>query len=206
MLIVILAVGPLFRTLPNACLAAIIVTAMKNMLLQTKQLPLLWRVNKLEFLAWIITFLGVVFLDVDYGLYIGVAATILLLIIRTQRPHATSLGYLSSAGVYEDQNAYPAASEIPKIKIFRFEENIHYANVDMFRKLFTKRIGFRVDDALKAMNTEVNRIEQEYRLRLDPAKSSLTDLKKYFQKQPNNADKIEIDKDQLEKEKQEKVD
>jgi MFS superfamily sulfate permease-like transporter len=55
-LIVILAIGPLFRTLPNACLAAIIVTAMKNMLLQTKQLPVLWRVNKLEFLAWIVTF------------------------------------------------------------------------------------------------------------------------------------------------------
>lgn len=84
-LIVILAVGPLFQTLPNACLAAIIVTAMKNMLLQTKQLPVLWRVNKLEFLAWIVTFLGVVFLDVDYGLYIGVGVTILLLIIRTQR-------------------------------------------------------------------------------------------------------------------------
>ncbi len=84
-LIVILAVGPLFRTLPNACLAAIIVTAMKNMLLQTKQLPVLWRINKLEFLAWIITFWGVVLLDVDYGLYIGVAAMIFLLIIRSQR-------------------------------------------------------------------------------------------------------------------------
>ena len=58
---------------------------MKNMLLQTKQLPNLWRMNKLEFLAWIITFWGVVLLDVDYGLYIGVAATILLLIFRTQR-------------------------------------------------------------------------------------------------------------------------
>jgi MFS superfamily sulfate permease-like transporter len=84
-LIVILAIGPLFRTLPNACLSAIIVTAMKNMLLQTKQLPILWRANKLEFLAWIITFSGVVLLDVDYGLYIGVAVSILLLIIRSQR-------------------------------------------------------------------------------------------------------------------------
>jgi MFS superfamily sulfate permease-like transporter len=84
-LIVILAVGPLFRTLPNSCLAAIIVTAMKNMLLQTKQLPILWRINKLEFLAWIITFWGVVLLDVDYGLYIGVIAMIFLLIVRSQR-------------------------------------------------------------------------------------------------------------------------
>ena len=84
-LIVILAVGPVFRTLPNSCLAAIIVTAMKNMLLQTKQLPVLWRINKLEFLAWMITFWGVVLLDVDYGLYIGVVAMIFLLIVRSQR-------------------------------------------------------------------------------------------------------------------------
>ncbi len=58
---------------------------MKNMLLQTKQLPVLWRINKLEFLAWIITFWGVVLLDVDYGLYIGVIAMIFLLIVRSQR-------------------------------------------------------------------------------------------------------------------------
>ncbi len=55
------------------------------MLLQTKQLPVLWRINKLEFLAWIITFWGVVLLDVDYGLYIGVIAMIFLLIVRSQR-------------------------------------------------------------------------------------------------------------------------
>ena len=58
---------------------------MKNMLLPAKQLPELWRLNKLEFFAWIITFLGVVLLNIDYGLYIGVVATILLLIIRSQR-------------------------------------------------------------------------------------------------------------------------
>lgn len=101
-LIVILAVGPLFRTLPNACLAAIIVTAMKNLLLQTRQLPTLWRINKLEFLAWLITFWGVVLLDVDYGLYIGVAAMVFLLIIRSQRYANTPLFFsrsFSSSGL-----------------------------------------------------------------------------------------------------------
>jgi hypothetical protein len=112
---------------------------------------------------------------------------------------------LSSAGVYEDQNAYPTASEIPKMKIFRFEENIHYANVDMFRKLFTKRIGFRLDDALKSMNNELNQIEQEFRLRSGQIKPNLIDLKKYFQKETKNEAKIEIDLEQLEKEKKEKV-
>ncbi|CAF0940342.1 unnamed protein product [Rotaria sp. Silwood1] len=211
-LIVILAVGPLFRTLPNACLAAIIVTAMKNMLLQTKQLPVLWRINKLEFLAWIITFSGVVLLDVDYGLYVGVAAMIFLLIIRSQRPHATSLGYLSSPRVYEDQNAYPTATDIPNIKIFRFEENIYYANVEMFKKLFIKRIDFRVDDQIKAMNDEIINIEREYKLRLTKPSNTLMKFKRHFQKDNTTntnetvvQESVEIDESKIIEEKNQKI-
>ncbi|CAF0910256.1 unnamed protein product [Adineta steineri] len=206
-LIVILAVGPLFRTLPNSCLAAIIVTAMKNMLLQTKQLPVLWRINKLEFLAWMITFWGVVLLDVDYGLYIGVVAMILLLIIRSQRPHATSLGYLSSAGVYEDQNAYPSATDIPNIKIFRFEENIYYANVDMFKKLFIKRIGLRVDDQIKAMNDEIMNVEREYKLQLAKPSNKFKNIKRHFRKENETIqnDEIVIDENKILEEKNEKI-
>ncbi|CAF0774374.1 unnamed protein product [Adineta steineri] len=206
-LIVILAVGPLFRTLPNSCLAAIIVTAMKNMLLQTKQLPVLWRINKLEFLAWMITFWGVVLLDVDYGLYIGVVAMILLLIIRSQRPHATSLGYLSSAGVYEDQNAYPSATDIPNLKIFRFEENIYYANVDMFKKLFIKRIGLRVDDQIKAMNDEMMNVEREYKLQLAKPSNKFKNIKRHFRKENETIqnDEIVIDENKILEEKDEKI-
>ena len=227
-LIVILAVGPLFRTLPNACLAAIIVTAMKNLLLQTRQLPTLWRINKLEFLAWLITFWGVVLLDVDYGLYIGVAAMIFLLIIRSQRyvnetrffPHvifffrarAASLGYLSSAGIYEDKDAYPSAVDIPNIKIFRFEENIFYANVEMFKKLFLKRIDFRVDDQIKAMNNEIAKVEQEYRLRLAKPNKHVEKFKRRFLKNDGlQRDEIidngssETDSNRINDEKQEKV-
>ncbi|CAF2043604.1 unnamed protein product [Rotaria magnacalcarata] len=211
-LIIILVVGPLFRTLPNACLAAIIITAMKNMLLQTKQLPLLWRTNKLEFLAWIITFAGVVLLDVDYGLYVGVATTILLLIIRSQRPHASSLGYLSSASIYEDKNAYPSATDIPNIKIFRFEENIYYANVDVFKKLFIKRMEYRVDDQIKAMNDEVMSIEREYTARLNKPNKHIMKFKQRFQTDSTaniaaklDQDNIEIDENKIVEEKNEKI-
>jgi MFS superfamily sulfate permease-like transporter len=47
-LIVCLAIGPLFSTLPKACLAAIIVVALKNMLLQILQVPQLYKTSKLE--------------------------------------------------------------------------------------------------------------------------------------------------------------
>ncbi len=128
------------------------------------------------------------------------------------RPHATSLGYLSSANLYEDKNAYPSATDIPNIKIFRFEENIYYANVDMFKKLFIKRIGFRVDDQIKAMNDEIRKIEQEYKLRLtEPNKQLMNFKRRFYKKNTINKDdiisneKIEIDEKKIIEEKKEKV-
>lgn len=123
------------------------------------------------------------------------------------RPHATSLGYLSSAGVYEDQNAYPSATDIPNIKIFRFEENIYYANVDIFKKLFIKRIGLRVDDQIKLMNDDISNIEREYKARLAKPNQTLMNIKQRFQKETSttNNDIDDIDETKIIEEKKDKV-
>jgi MFS superfamily sulfate permease-like transporter len=42
----------------------------------------LWSINKFESIGWIITFLGVVLLDVDFGLLIGIAISIFMVVIR----------------------------------------------------------------------------------------------------------------------------
>lgn len=47
-LIVILFLGPLFKTLPNACLASIIVIALKNMALEFRVFPKILKKSKLE--------------------------------------------------------------------------------------------------------------------------------------------------------------
>ncbi|CAF0934456.1 unnamed protein product [Adineta steineri] len=123
------------------------------------------------------------------------------------QPHATSLGYLSSAGVYEDQNAYPSATDIPNIKIFRFEENIYYANVDMFKKLFIKRIGLRVDDQIKAMNDEIMNVEREYKLQLAKPSNKFKNIKRHFRKENETIqnDEIVIDENKILEEKNEKI-
>lgn len=102
---------------------------------------------------------------------------------------------------------------MPKIKIFRFEENIFYANVDIFKKLFTKRIGFRLDDQLKAMMSEIDSIEQEYKLRLaKPKIHTLAQFKRCLQKNPviqqaevTSEETITIDEKELTEEKNKKV-
>jgi hypothetical protein len=119
------------------------------------------------------------------------------------RPRAALLGYLSSAGVYDDQTAYPSAVDVSYVKIFRFDENIYYANVDMFKKLFAKRIAFQFDNQMKAMTNEIKRIEDEYRT----CSTKSNKLFMYFQRRLNkrNTHTIDIDLTTIEKEKHDKV-
>jgi hypothetical protein len=76
----------------------------------------------------------------------------------------------------------------------------------MFKKLFIKRIGLRVDDRIKAMNDEILNIEREYKLRLTKPNKSLMNFKRRFHKEnPMNNGNIEIDENKLIEEKKEKV-
>jgi solute carrier family 26 protein len=49
--IVLLYVAPLFKPLPQACLASIIVVSLKTLLMQLGALPYYWKVNKIEFVS-----------------------------------------------------------------------------------------------------------------------------------------------------------
>ncbi len=51
MLIVILFIGPLFKCLPKACLASVIVVALKGLLFQAKDAVKYWKFNKIEFVS-----------------------------------------------------------------------------------------------------------------------------------------------------------
>jgi MFS superfamily sulfate permease-like transporter len=52
-------------------------------------------------MAWLATYLGVMILDVDVGLYIGVAFSLLLVIFRSQRARTSVLGNVPGTNIYE---------------------------------------------------------------------------------------------------------
>jgi len=78
LLSVLLFLGPLFEPLPVCVLASIIVAALSGMFKKISDLNLYWSKGPKEGILWTITFLSTVFLDVDIGLYIGIATSILL--------------------------------------------------------------------------------------------------------------------------------
>uniref|UniRef100_A0A671MEB4 Solute carrier family 26 member 10-like n=1 Tax=Sinocyclocheilus anshuiensis TaxID=1608454 RepID=A0A671MEB4_9TELE len=79
-LIVLLLIGPLFYFLPKAVLACINVTSLRQMFLLFQDLPDLWRISKIDFMVWLVTWLSVVVLNVDLGLAIGVVFSMMTVI------------------------------------------------------------------------------------------------------------------------------
>ncbi|XP_072306055.1 solute carrier family 26 member 10 isoform X2 [Eucyclogobius newberryi] len=140
-LIVLLLIGPLFYFLPKAVLACINVTSLRQMFLQFQDLPELWRVSKIDFLVWLVTWLSVVVLNVDLGLAIGVVFSMMTVICRTQRAGCSVLGRASNTEIYRPLEKHNKCYEVPGVKILTYNGPIYYGNRSFFRDEVSKLLG-----------------------------------------------------------------
>ncbi|KAM4874531.1 prestin isoform 3-T3 [Thomomys bottae] len=140
-LLVILATGFLFESLPQAVLSAIVIVNLKGMFMQFTDLPFFWRTSKIELTIWLTTFVSSLFLGLDYGLITAVIIALLTVIYRTQSPSYKVLGQLPDTDVYIDIDAYQEVKEIPGIKIFQINAPIYYANSDLYNNALVRKTG-----------------------------------------------------------------
>lgn len=137
LLVVILFIGPMFKTLPNAVLGCIIFTALFPLYKQFKTLPGLWRISKIDFSIWIITWASVTFLDVAYGLGIGILWALLTIPIMAMRENGHILSRTPFPDIYVPLTSYGKVHEISDVVLFRFENGLYFATVKKFKqKLF----------------------------------------------------------------------
>uniref|UniRef100_A0A8C9R4M8 Solute carrier family 26 member 10 n=1 Tax=Scleropages formosus TaxID=113540 RepID=A0A8C9R4M8_SCLFO len=137
-LIVLLLIGPLFYFLPKAVLACINVTSLRQMFLQFKDLPELWRISKIDFVVWLVTWLSVVVLNVDLGLAIGVIFSMMTVICRTQRADCSVLGRASNTEIYRPIENHSKCYEVPGVKILTYNGPIYYGNRSFFREAMNR--------------------------------------------------------------------
>lgn len=140
-LFVILFLGFVFEPAPDCVLSCIILINLKGILVQFKDLKVLWRVSKIDFLLWIVTWFAVFFLSVDVGLLIGVAFSLLTVVFRTQWPYSCELGRIPSTDLYKNRTINPEAVQIEGIRIFRFEGSLYFASAEHFRSSLHKETG-----------------------------------------------------------------
>ncbi len=122
----------LFRNLPQAALAAVVITASLS-LADLPSTVRLWHQRRVEFSLSIIAFAGVALLGVLPGVAIAVGLSILNVFRRAWRPYQTTLGRVDGLAGYHDVHSYPDAHQLPGLVIYRFDAPLFFANAKSFR-------------------------------------------------------------------------
>jgi high affinity sulfate transporter 1 len=139
--VTVLFLTPLFKNLPEAVLAALIIFAV-SALWKTKQFKGYYHVSRAEFWLGLATMAGVLVLDVLPGLLIGVVAMLLLFIYRASRPHVVTLGRIPGvAGAYGNVRRHPDYEPVPDLLVLRLEAPLFYANATGVRDRIKTLVG-----------------------------------------------------------------
>lgn len=120
-------ITPLFKYIPNAILAAIIISAVVN-LVDIGAVALLWKIDKFDFIACMGAFFGVVFHSVEIGLLIAVCISFAKILLQVTRPRVALLGNLPGTTIYRNIQQYPAAMTVPGVMIVRVDSAIYFSN------------------------------------------------------------------------------
>jgi SulP family sulfate permease len=127
-LLTVLFLTPLFKNLPEAVLAAMIIHAVWHILSSPKLLRMRL-ISPTEFWLGVLTFAGVIFIDVLQGMILGLLASLILVIYRSSRPHMAILGRLPGIrDAYVDLQRHPDSVAVPGVLIFRLDAPLYYAN------------------------------------------------------------------------------
>jgi high affinity sulfate transporter 1 len=122
---------PLFFKLPQATLAAIVITAMSG-LLNFAYLRRLLRIDRAEFACAMASLFGVLVLGILQGVALGVVLSLAVLIRRVSRPGGAVLGRMPGTDVYRDVTAHPEAETSSGLLIYRFDAPIIFPNAAYF--------------------------------------------------------------------------
>jgi SulP family sulfate permease len=127
-IITVLFLTPLFTTLPEAVLAALIIHAVWH-IIASRKLQQIRLFSRTEFWCGMLALAGVLLIDVLEGMIIGVVASLVIVIYKSSRPHLSSLGRVPGApGAYSDLTRHPENTPIPGVMILRLDGPLYYAN------------------------------------------------------------------------------
>ncbi|TKR69272.1 hypothetical protein L596_021453 [Steinernema carpocapsae] len=120
------------QTLPMCVLSAVIVVALRKTLLKFMELPDLWRLSKLDFSVWIVSFTVTVCWNVMPGLGISIVYALFTAIIRMQWSH------WQMVDGQENTSTNPLRQDT---KMFRFESPLVFLNMERFKTCVEKALA-----------------------------------------------------------------
>jgi SulP family sulfate permease len=127
-IVTVLFLTPLFASLPEAVLGALIIHAVWH-IIASRKLFRLRHEAQAEIWFGVLALWGVLLIDVLQGMVIGLVASLLFVVYRTARPHVSSLGRVPEvSGAYSDLSRHPESVAVPRVLIIRPDAQLYYAN------------------------------------------------------------------------------
>ncbi|WP_368732984.1 SulP family inorganic anion transporter [Streptomyces alkaliphilus] len=142
--ITLLFLTGLFEKLPEAVLAAVVIAAVVE-LIDLRSILSLYRVftrrlgraygvaARPDFIAAVTALLGVMVFGTLPGLFIGIGASLLLLLYRSSRPQISELGRMPGDGHFAALDRHAESRGIPGVVVLRVEGGIYFANTEQIR-------------------------------------------------------------------------
>ncbi|TKR87731.1 hypothetical protein L596_012084 [Steinernema carpocapsae] len=132
LILVVFALAQSITYLPQPVLACIVVVALKDLFKQIWKATKVFEESPIDFLIWLVTFVAVVVLNVNSGLYCGVGFALMTVVFRSQWAESTQLGKIPNTNDFKGIQHYREAKAIPGICIFRFDAPLYFANAELF--------------------------------------------------------------------------
>ena len=130
---------PLFYSIPYAVLAAVIIVAVASLV--DWRMPMrLWRSNKADALALVVTFVAVCALGIEIGVLVGIGTSLGLFLWRTSRPHIVVVGRVGTSESFRNVLRYEVTTH-PAVLAIRVDESLYFANTRYLADALLARVA-----------------------------------------------------------------
>lgn len=132
-LAVLLFLSPLLSRTPSAVLGALVVYAAVRMI-DLAGFRRLASFRRRELLLALGCLIGVLTLDILYGVLVAVGLSVAELLTRVARPHDAVLGTVPGLAGMHDIDDWPRARTVPGLVVYRYDSPLFFANAEDFRR------------------------------------------------------------------------
>jgi len=137
--VTVLFLTPLFYYLPQATLGAIVIVAVAS-LFDFKSFKHIWAYNKMDAVALLATFFGVLIISIQAGIGIGVATALMLYLYRTSKPHFAVVGRVGDTEHFRNILRHNVKT-CPETFAVRIDESLYFANTKELEKILLNAVA-----------------------------------------------------------------
>jgi sulfate permease, SulP family len=116
-------------------------------LVNVKELVKVFKFDRIEFLFSAVTLLGVLFIGLLQGIFIGVGITFLALLYQSSKPYIATLGIVPGTTEFRDIKRHPQNQKVPGILAIRVDGALFFPNLQRVNDEIMKRVSEEVPKA-----------------------------------------------------------